>query len=477
MSTGKIHADTGTLIPPDSFLSRTIHALRKCLSSKNGKRKCLALLFPFLVALLLPLANILFIYPSFIDVIIKGIEVDAKRLGHHMLPPSIKHTELKPGVLSHRFFGDIYKLENDFGLMKIKIFSSAGEVLYSTEPTDVGHLNTKPYFKDVVVKGGTFTKLIVKDARSLEGEKINIDVVETYVPFMHEGKFLGAFEMYYDITKRKKRLDQLVAYSGWAMGILALCLILTVIVLLRKEIAHQRAKEREEKLRAEVERIAQHDVKSPLIGIHSGIQYLEQFTELTQEQASILVDIQDATDTAMDMVNRSLDLYKMESGTYEYNPTDMDMLGVVKRAKDALSSLAMAKGVEVFITQSGTIPGDGANLPCRAEEPLCYSLISNLLKNAIEASTPGDRATIAISDEDGIKLTFHNPAMVPVEVQDTFFDKLSTAGKSGGTGLGTYSALLMTEVMGGTISMSTSETDGTLVTVTLPPPQETEPKE
>ncbi|MBF0398724.1 MAG: response regulator, partial [Desulfobacterales bacterium] len=42
-----------------------------------------------------------------------------------------------------------------------------------------------------------------------------------------------------------------------------------------------------------------------------------------------------------------------------------------------------------------------------------------------------------------------------------------TSGKKSGTGLGTYSAKLMAETLGGTISMFTSENDGTTITVKL----------
>jgi hypothetical protein len=34
--------------------------------------------------------------------------------------------------------------------------------------------------------------------------------LETYVPLMNNGKFLGAFEIYYDITDRKKHLYKLL---------------------------------------------------------------------------------------------------------------------------------------------------------------------------------------------------------------------------------------------------------------------------
>ncbi|WP_394698468.1 ATP-binding protein [uncultured Desulfobacter sp.] len=49
-----------------------------------------------------------------------------------------------------------------------------------------------------------------------------------------------------------------------------------------------------------------------------------------------------------------------------------------------------------------------------------------------------------------------------------FFDKYATFGKSGGTGLGTYSAKLFTQIHGGQIEMDSSDTSGTTITVRFP---------
>jgi len=64
-------------------------------------------------------------------------------------------------------------------------------------------------------------------------------------------------------------------------------------------------------------------------------------------------------------------------------------------------------------------------------------------------------------------IRIHNQGAVPREIRDKFFDKYTTVGKSGGTGLGSYSAKLMAETQGGSIHLDTSEETGTTVTVRL----------
>ena len=53
--------------------------------------------------------------------------------------------------------------------------------------------------------------------------------------------------------------------------------------------------------------------------------------------------------------------------------------------------------------------------------------------------------------------------------RERFFDKYVTFGKDGGTGLGTYSAKLLTEAQGGGIQLAVDDAQNrTEVTVTLP---------
>jgi two-component system sensor histidine kinase/response regulator len=58
---------------------------------------------------------------------------------------------------------------------------------------------------------------------------------------------------------------------------------------------------------------------------------------------------------------------------------------------------------------------------------------------------------------------------VPKQIRDRFFDKFVTHGKRDGTGLGTYSARLLTEAQNGRIHLQVSDSeDTTIITVHLP---------
>ena len=107
------------------------------------------------------------------------------------------------------------------------------------------------------------------------------------------------------------------------------------------------------------------------------------------------------------------------------------------------------------------------------EKLLCYSLFANLIKNAAEASPRKQVLTISFEQQEKMSMVaIHNMGCVPEQIRDTFFDKYTTSGKTHGTGLGTYSARLITETQNGEISMNSSEEAGTTITVSLPKGEE-----
>ena len=115
-------------------------------------------------------------------------------------------------------------------MTKIKIFSTNGEVLYSTDAKDIGSVNTNPYFTDIVAKGKNYSKIVHKHEKTLEKETVEKDVVETYVPLMRDHNFKGAFEIYYDITYSDTRIGQFMTQSHIVILIVSLSLLLCILL-------------------------------------------------------------------------------------------------------------------------------------------------------------------------------------------------------------------------------------------------------
>jgi PAS domain S-box-containing protein len=215
------------------------------------------------------------------------------------------------------------------------------------------------------------------------------------------------------------------------------------------------------RLREEVERIGRHDIKTPLNSIVAVPRLLREERKLGPEADELLSIVERAGYRILSMVNLSLDLYKMEQGTYVFRPDAVDLADLLGKIGADVRMHAASKQVRLKV--------DVAAAPYAwAEELLCYSLLANLLKNAVEASPEGGVVTVAAqAGERGVVLRIHNRGVVPEAVRGNFFQKYSTLGKASGTGLGTYSARLMARVQDGDIEMETSQANGTTLSIHL----------
>ena len=218
------------------------------------------------------------------------------------------------------------------------------------------------------------------------------------------------------------------------------------------------------RLREEVERIGRHDLKTPLNSIIAVPRLLREERTLSADEDALLGVVERAGYRILSMVNLSLDLYKMENGSYIFRPDVVDLADLLDKVLADLRSHAASKGVSLNVAVNAQTP------QAWAEELLCYSLLANLVKNALEASPEGGEVSITIAagqPPKDVLLTIHNQGEVPREIRGNFFQKYATAGKASGTGLGAYSARLMARVQDGDIQMQTSQAGGTTLSVHL----------
>ena len=224
------------------------------------------------------------------------------------------------------------------------------------------------------------------------------------------------------------------------------------------------------RLREEVERITRHDIKSPLAGIIGLSEVLLDEEEENHARGEVLRRINQAGYRILDMVNHSLDLYKMESGGYRFEPEPVALVPLLRRVLAEQQPLLDHRGLTVAILDVDGRPAVGEGFAVLGEELLCYSLFGNLVRNALEATADGGAVRVTLLDGDPVTVHIHNQGAVPEAVRERFFDKYVTAGKRGGTGLGTYSARLMARTQHGSIEMESDEARGTTLTVRLPAP-------
>ena len=225
------------------------------------------------------------------------------------------------------------------------------------------------------------------------------------------------------------------------------------------------------RLREEVERISRHDLRNPMAGLIGFTANLLSDETVHQSHKDLLYDIEQSAYNVLNMVNLSLDLFKMERGEFEFYPRTVNVGSILERILLEMASRWEQQHISLERRIQGVPVESLSGTQCLGDDLLCYSLFSNLLRNAAEAAPPNSSVMVQVGQGSDLVVSLHNQGAVPLAVRDTFFDKYATTGKSGGNGLGTYSARLLATTQGGNITMKTSDaSNSTTITVTLPLP-------
>jgi PAS domain S-box-containing protein len=204
-----------------------------------------ALAISIITIVLFPLYAVFIEYPSFEKHIAESTTQEAIRIAKVLSSVLIEdQVELRADRLPKAFLKHIQELRHDARILKLKIFSPSGTVVYSTDPDEIGRINEDDYFKRVVTTGSTRVQEIPKNKPTLERQTLPADVIETYVPIMQEKKMVGVFEIYYDISAEKDRLRALVSRSTAALIAVAAILLLVLGLILRR--AGRMARERQQ---------------------------------------------------------------------------------------------------------------------------------------------------------------------------------------------------------------------------------------
>ncbi len=221
--------------------------------------------------------------------------------------------------------------------------------------------------------------------------------------------------------------------------------------------------------REEVENIMRHDLKAPLCIIIGAPELMRMTPDMmTKEQSKWLKTIESAGRRMLDMINRSLDLFKIEQGMYTLHLEAVDLLGVAQEVISHNVALMRAKDLAVDLIVDDHPCTKTDVFVVQGERLLCYSMIGNLLKNALEASPTGESVIVRFESGEPMEVSLRNRGAVPEGIRDRFFQKFSTAGKKHGTGLGAYSARLIAELHGARISVDTSVPEFTTVAIGFP---------
>ncbi len=364
------------------------------------------LILSIIVGITLPVGNILFIYPSFSKMLIDNTEEEAQRVAKHLMDEIFpEKTELSHHNITADVTDNIQKILEHFHLIKLKIFSKSGEIIYSTNPSDIGKINAKSYFHNIVAKGESFSKVVKKNTMSLEDQKMTVHVVETYVPIMENNNFIGAFEIYYNITDRTERLGKLLASTTAVLLSLAIVLTGSIIMVLKNTANNiSQREEAEERLKlakkaaeaannAKSEFLANmsHELRTPLNHIIGFTELVvdKQFGPLNDAQTEYLNDVLAGGRHLLSLINDILDLSKVEAGKLELEISKVEAKALFEKSLFMVKEKAMKNRLRISL--------DINDIPetITADERKLKQIIYNLLSNAVKFTPNGGQIRVS----------------------------------------------------------------------------------
>ena len=217
----------------------------------------------------------------------------------------------------------------------------------------------------------------------------------------------------------------------------------------------------DEKRRAMLERMFFHDVLNAAGGLRGLIGLLP---ELEDDERAELEDVAlRLSEQIVEEIEAQRDLAAAERGDLETEMREIDAVKVLEHVAAVFARHALGAGRQIRVDV-----GEGATTIV-SDEVLLRRVLGNLVKNAIEASAPDEAIGLSLRSDGAPQFRVHNAAGMSDAVRDQIFQRSFSTKLGPGRGIGTYSIRLLTErYLGGTVSFTTSEEDGTTFTISLP---------
>jgi len=213
-----------------------------------------------------------------------------------------------------------------------------------------------------------------------------------------------------------------------------------------------------------------HELRTPLnaiIGTSSVLQSLELNPQI-EEYAQI---IGRSSETLMGLINNVLDYSKIDSGKFELEDKEFNLLGVVEDAIEIVAASKKSPEVDVFYKLEPDVP-----YILRGDSLRVGQVLLNLLGNANKFTESGEICLYVYRNLDAGMLCFEvsdTGIGIPQNRIASLFEPFtqldsSTTRQYGGTGLGLTISMKLANAMGGSIAVSSKPGVGSRFVLSIP---------
>ncbi|PZP27697.1 MAG: histidine kinase [Roseateles depolymerans] len=212
-----------------------------------------------------------------------------------------------------------------------------------------------------------------------------------------------------------------------------------------------------------------HELRTPMNAILGFTQLMEldESAPLAPAQRSRAQQIAQAGWHLLEMINDTLDLSRIESGSLRLEPREIELPPLLARALAWVQTQAAERG----LTLSQRVEADAARVtgdPTRVTQ-----ILSNLLSNAVKYNRPGGSVDVLAEQRGGwVEVRVRDSGIGLSDAQiDALFQPFNRLGRevSGlpGTGIGLVISQRLAQMMGGSLHAE-PQTDGACFVLRLP---------
>lgn len=205
-----------------------------------------------------------------------------------------------------------------------------------------------------------------------------------------------------------------------------------------------------------------HEFRTPLNAVLGYTQILTKEGGLSPKQEKALAIIEQSGEHLLGLINELLDIIRIEAGTLEIHPTELNLPRLLQGIAESLRVRAEAKGLSFTVEQLGEIP-----TAVRADGQRLRQVLINLLDNAIRYTQRGAVALKVGYHQDRLRFCVEDTGIgIPPEqlphVFDAFYPIRGERAFVEGTGLGLAISKRLVGLMGGTLEVRSKPAEGSV---------------
>ena len=213
-----------------------------------------------------------------------------------------------------------------------------------------------------------------------------------------------------------------------------------------------------------------HELRTPLNSILGYAQLLQEDTGMAPHRAQAIRVINRGGEHLLSLIEGTLDIARIESGKLALDVRPMAFAGAMHEVAGMFELQASAKGLH-FVFENGSRLPDTV----RADEKRLRQILINLLGNAVKFTHTGQVRLRVTHAREMAQFEVHDtgPGMRAQDLERVFEpfargqNEAAAPGPSTGTGLGLTIAKMLTDLMGGEMTVRSAPGEGSVFTVRL----------